>query len=190
MVASGIDPDRTLIHILGNDTRVFRQEEQLSVVNYVLFYKTDTQIYLSVDEKTIKNIFVETPVVIPYNAEIFCINHGDQMVFLIWNHKCVRGRGPWCSGWSCLLWKTEIAGSSPALVLKFQRNKMFLPHSLVHIQYYGEPSLSRGSGLGLRPPGLEFQIPCLEGSVISSISPSPRGSAAWSRLAYMCTNLA
>ena len=81
MVASGIDPDRTLIHILGNDTRVFRQEEQLSVVNYVLFYKTDTQIYLSVDEKTIKNIFVETPVVIPYNDEIFCINHGDQMVF-------------------------------------------------------------------------------------------------------------
>ena len=30
--------------------------------------------------------------------------------------------------------------------------------------------------LGLRPPGLEFQVLCLEGSVISVISPSSRGS--------------
>ena len=36
------------------------------------------------------------------------------------------------------------------------------------IQYFGKR--------GLRPPGLEFRILCLEGSVISSISPFSRGS--------------
>ena len=38
-----------------------------------------------------------------------------------------------------LLGKTEIAGPSPALAFKFQRNKMFLHISLVMIQYCGEP---------------------------------------------------
>ena len=32
-----------------------------------------------------------------------------------------------------------------------------------------------GGERGLRPPGLEFRILCLEGSVISLISPSPGG---------------
>ena len=45
---------------------------------------------------------------------------------------------------------------------KFQRNEMFLPRSLVMIQYCEEPPWPRGSVLGLRPPGLEFQILCLE----------------------------
>ena len=40
----------------------------------------------------------------------------------------------------------------------------------------GEPPWPRGSVLGLRPPGLEFRILCLEGSVISPISPSSGGS--------------
>ena len=40
-------------------------------------------------------------------------------------------------------------------------------------QYCGEPQWPRGSVLGLRPPGLEFRIMCLEDSVISIISPSP-----------------
>ena len=43
-------------------------------------------------------------------------------------------------------------------------------------QYCGEPPWPRGSVLGLRPPGLEFRILCLEGSVISIISPSSGGS--------------
>ena len=34
----------------------------------------------------------------------------------------------------------------------------------------------RDSVLGLRPPGFEFRILCLEGSVISIISPSSGGS--------------
>ena len=40
-------------------------------------------------------------------------------------------------------------------------------------QYCGEP---RGNVLGLTPPGFQFQILYLEGSVISLISPSSRGS--------------
>ena len=43
-------------------------------------------------------------------------------------------------------------------------------------QYCGEPLWPRGSVLGLRPPGLEFRILCLEDSVISIISPSSGGS--------------
>ena len=39
----------------------------------------------------------------------------------------------------------------------------------------GEPPWPRGSELGLRPPGLEFRILCLEDSVISIISPSSGG---------------
>ena len=42
--------------------------------------------------------------------------------------------------------------------------------------YCGEPPWPRGSVLGLRPPGLEFRILCLEDSVISFISSSSGGS--------------
>ena len=85
-------------------------------------------------------------------------------------------RMPWCRGWICLLGKSEITGSNPTLVFKFQRNKIFLPHSLVKIQYCGEPLWPRGSVHCLRPPGLEFRILCLEGSVFSFISLSSGGS--------------
>ena len=51
------------------------------------------------------------------------------------------------------------------------------PSSLLKtLKYCGEPPWPRGSVLGLRPPGLEFRILCLEGSVISIISPSSGGS--------------
>ena len=64
--------------------------------------------------------------------------------------------GDTLSGAVCLLGKSEIPGSTPALAFKFQRNKMFLPCSLIKIRYCGEPPWPRGSVLGLRPPGLEF----------------------------------
>ena len=83
--------------------------------------------------------------------------------------------GSWCN--SCLLGKSEIAGSNPTLAFKFQRNKMFLHRSLANIQYCGEPPWPIGSVLGLRPPGLEFRILCPEGSVILFISPSSGGSS-------------
>ena len=45
---------------------------------------------------------------------------------------------------------------------------MFLPHPIVKLSIVGS--------LGLRPPGFEFRILCLEGSVISLISPSSGSS--------------
>ena len=45
----------------------------------------------------------------------------------------------WCSGYGCLLGKSEIAGLNPTLARKFRRNKMFLLHLSVKIQYCGEP---------------------------------------------------
>ena len=48
-----------------------------------------------------------------------------------------------------------------------------VPSSSRESQYCGEPLSPRGSVHGLRPPGLEFRILCLEGSVIS---PSSGGS--------------
>ena len=65
---------------------------------------------------------------------------------------------------------------TPLWPSKFQRNKMFLPRSLVNIKYCGEPHWPRGSVLGLRPPGFEFRILCLKGIVISFIPPSSGGS--------------
>ena len=95
-------------------------------------------------------------------------NHSPQRVSWL-------GRGPGVVVFSCLLRKSEIAGSNSTLAFKFQRNisLMFLPRSLFKIQYCGEPP---GSVLGLRPPGLKFLIPCQEGSVISPFaegSPGP-----------------
>ena len=75
-----------------------------------------------------------------------------------------------------LISKSEIEGSGPALAFKFQRNEMFIPRSLVKIQYCEEPPWPRGRVLGLGPPGLEFRILYLEGSGISFISPFSRGS--------------
>ena len=75
---------------------------------------------------------------------------------------------------ACL--ESQIVGSSPALAFKFQRNKMFLPRSLMKIPYCVEPPRPRGSVLDLTQPELEFRIMCLEGSVISFISLSPGGS--------------
>ena len=56
---------------------------------------------------------------------------------------------------------SEIAGSNPTLAFKFQRNKMFLPRSLVKRKYCGEPPLPKVSMLDLTPPGLEFRVLCL-----------------------------
>ena len=49
-----------------------------------------------------------------------------------------EGRGGGGMSW-CLLGKSEIADSSPAMAFKFQRNKMFPPCSIVNIEYCGQP---------------------------------------------------
>ena len=66
-----------------------------------------------------------------------------------------------------LLLQSEIACSNPALAFRFQRNKMFLLCSLVKIRYCGEPLWPGNSELGLRPPGFEFRVSCLEGRLSS-----------------------
>ena len=66
-------------------------------------------------------------------------------------------------------------GSVPGLGGLKETKKVSSP-STCESQYCGEPPWPRGSVLGLRPPGLEFRILCLEDSVISFISPSSGGS--------------
>ena len=57
----------------------------------------------------------------------------------------------------------------------WKKRKMFLPHPHVKVSIVGSLPWPRGSMLGLRLPGLEFRILCLEDSVISIISPSSGG---------------
>ena len=59
---------------------------------------------------------------------------------------------------------------------QFERSKNVSFPSTCESQYCGEPPGRRRSVLGLRPPGLEFRILCLEDSVISIISSSSGGS--------------
>ena len=69
----------------------------------------------------------------------------------------------------------RVRGSVPGLG-GLQETKNVSSPSKCESQYCGEPPWPRGSVLGLRPPGLEFRILCLEDSVISIISPSSGGS--------------
>ena len=69
----------------------------------------------------------------------------------------------------------RVRGSVPGLGGLKGTNNVSSP-STCESQYCGEPPWPRGSVLGLRPPGLEFRILCLEDSVISIISPSSGGS--------------
>ena len=68
----------------------------------------------------------------------------------------------------------RVRGSVPGLG-GLKETTMFLPHPRVNVSIVGSLR-DRGSVLGLRPPGLEFRILCLEDSVISIISPSSGGS--------------
>ena len=62
-----------------------------------------------------------------------------------------------------------VRGSFPGLG-GLKETKMLLPHPL---EKHREREVRV---LGLRPPGFEFRILCLEGSVFSLISPSSGGS--------------
>ena len=69
----------------------------------------------------------------------------------------------------------RVRGSVPGLG-GLKETKHVSSPSTCESQYCGEPPWPRGSVLGLRPPGLQFRILCLEDSVISIISPSSGGS--------------
>ena len=64
----------------------------------------------------------------------------------------------------------RVRGSVPGLGGLKETKNVSSP-STCESQYCGEPPWPRGSVLGLRPPGLEYRILCLEDSVISIISP-------------------
>ena len=72
----------------------------------------------------------------------------------------IKGGGPRIVV-STAAFHARVRGPVPGLG-GLKETKMFLPHPRVK--------------LGLRPPGLEFRILCLEDSVISFISPSSGGS--------------
>ena len=57
------------------------------------------------------------------NAVVFMVSHFISVTFYIAIVERMK-RGLWNSGWNCLLGKSEIAGSSPALAFKGQTNKM------------------------------------------------------------------
>ena len=69
----------------------------------------------------------------------------------------------------------RVRGSVPGLGGLKETKNVSSP-STCESQYCGELPWPRGSVLGLRPPGLEFRILCLEDSVILIISPSSGGS--------------
>ena len=100
----------------------------------------------------------------------------------------------WKTGWgprvvvSTAAFHARVRGSVPGLGGLKETKNVSSP-STCESQYCGEPPWPRGSVLGLRPPGLEFRILCLEDSVISIISPSS-GGFSWPSLAYMCTKVA
>ena len=87
---------------------------------------------------------------------------------------CRKGGGPRVVV-STAAFHARVRGSVPGLGGLKETKNVSSP-STCESQYCGEPPWPRGSVLGLRPPGLEFRILCLEDSVISIISPSSGGS--------------
>ena len=75
---------------------------------------------------------------------------------------------------ACLKSRT-LRVRTPLWPSKF-KNKIFLPLSLVKIQYCGEPPSPRGSVLGLRPPRGQCHLTQL--TILKRFS--------WPSLAYMC----
>ena len=79
-----------------------------------------------------------------------------------------NGRGPRVVV-STAAFQARVRGSIPGLGGLKEINVS--SPSTCESQYCEETQWLRGSVLGLRPPGLEFRIMCLEDSVISIISP-------------------
>ena len=93
---------------------------------------------------------------------------------IVYHRPSLMGGGPRVVV-STAAFHARVRGSVPGLG-GFKETKNVSSPSMCESQYCGEPPWPRGSVLGLRPPGLEFRILCLEDSVISIISPSSGGS--------------
>ena len=80
-------------------------------------------------------------------------------------HFCLSYKRPWRGPKvvvSTAAFHARIWGSFPGLG-GLKEQQMFLPHPLLKLSIAIESSV-----LDLRPPGFEFRILCMEGSVISS----------------------
>ena len=71
---------------------------------------------------------------------------------IVCSNKQYQRAGAWC-----LLGKSEIADSSPALAFHVSKSKMFPPCSILKIEYCGQPTWPRDNVLGRRPTGLNFK---------------------------------
>ena len=74
----------------------------------------------------------------------------------VWVLSWFLGRKPCCSCYIHLIGNSEIVGSNPTLAFKFQRNKLFLPNSLVKV-LQAQFSLHVHKG-GLKPHLFHFII--------------------------------
>ena len=80
---------------------------------------------------------------------------------------------PWRSGRAAYLESRISLARTSLWAFKFQRNKVFLPRSLVKIQYCEEPLWLRGSVLGPRLQGSNFES-CVWRAVSSHSSHHPQ----------------
>ena len=94
------------------------------------------------------------------------LNDGSASKSWINVNFCTLGGGPRVVV-STTAFHARVRGSVPGLGGLKETKNVSSP-STCESQYCGEPPWPRGSVLGLRPPGLEFRILCLEDSVISS----------------------
>ena len=69
-------------------------------------------------------------------------------------------------------WKVGDRGFDPHSVLQVSKKQNVSSPLILKDSIFWDPLRPRGSVFGLRPPGFEFRILCLEGSVTSFISPS------------------
>ena len=92
--------------------------------------------------------------------ELDLLNDLEQVMPFV----CAKGGGPRVVV-STAAFHARVRGSVPVLGGLKETKNVSSP-STCESQYCGEPPRPRGSVLGLRPPGLEFRILCLEDSVI------------------------
>ena len=115
----------------------------------------------------------------------FKLSNIAQIYFLLWqfttlDQHCPASNVYWLS--KCYFLKAawlECRRSRVRTTLwhpSFKEDKMLFFRSFIKIQYCGQPPWPRGGVLRLKPQGLDFRIPCMEGSVTLFISSSSGGT--------------
>ena len=121
-----------------------------------------------------KNMDCPGKIIWKWVLHLFLASFPEKSYLTLWLTFDLEGGGPRVVV-STAAFHARVRGSVPGLGSLKETKNVSSP-STCESQYCGEPPWPRGSVLGLRPPRLEFQILCLEDSVISIISPSSGGS--------------